>query len=185
MTTRRTSLLVAASLAASGSLAGCAATHGPEEAIASGVYDLTIRSALDDCSPSRLTGSVGEVPVVSQDGLLSVPVPDRDDTPALEVARRVTLLEEEGFHFASVGGMEGCPTATERHAWTVVARSEDTFEVEHCQRFEGLAGCGAMEGAPEADCEAVRDLRFTLRTRCDAPCELTWSPGAGVACTCD
>jgi len=181
----RTTVLAALLLLAPLAAVGCSATHGPEEDIATGVYDLDIRRVSDACSPERLTGALGEVPVVSHDGLLSVPVPERADDPALEVSRRVTLLEDEGFHFESVGGMDGCATATTHHEWTVVERAADSFEVQHVQRFEGLEGCGPMEDAPSTDCESVRELRFSLRARCDAPCELTWSPAAGVACLCE
>lgn len=177
-------ILLPAALLLLGVATGCSATHGPEEDIASGLYDLEIRRVSDGCSPERLTGSLGEVPVVSHDGLLSVPVPERDDEPGFEVSRRVTLLETEGFHFALEGEMAECPGAVTRHEWTVVERSATHFAVEHLQRFEGLSSCGPMDDAPVTDCEAVRELRFELRSRCDAPCELTWSPATGVACTC-
>lgn len=163
----------------------CASTHGPEEPIASGVYSLTVRTDVDHCSPARFSGSAGQVAVVSTDGRVSIPVPQEAGDPSFEVTRRVTLEDETGFHVESVSGMDACPTARAHHTWTLVDRDGGTFEVEHAQRYEGLAGCGPMEDAPEADCETVRDLEFALLERCNAPCELVWSPGSGVACSCE
>lgn len=161
-------------------LAGCSTAHGPAEEISSGAYALTIGSLSDHCSPERISGEIGEAAVVRAGGVLSVVVPG----PAPADVQHLTLLEAEGFHRESVGGMEECSTARTHRRWTVVEQTADSFVLERVERFEGLSTCGPMEDAPEADCEAVSELRFRLLSECAAPCEVTWSPAAGVACAC-
>jgi len=177
--------VLAFTVSAALALSACASSHDPEEPIVSGIYGLNVRSVRDDCSPARALGEMSSsVSVVRLEDFLSIPVPEDLMDPRQDVTRRVSLASAAGFHLEHMRDMEECASAQIFNTWTLMGTERGSFQVEHGQRFEGLALCGPMEGAPTVDCESIRSFDYSLVRACEAPCELIWAPTLGAACAC-
>jgi len=167
-------------------LAGCASAHGSEE-VAAGIYELTIESELDACSPLRPVGAMGPVAVLVDGGAIDAPVPDAE--ALLLASPRVRLAPDGLFHAETNRRVPGCEGAWVHEEWTVVEPSASAFAISHLQRWEGLASCAdpaaLMPGAPGADCSSERRLRYDLAERCAAPCSLRLTSSSTIACACD
>lgn len=167
-----------------GQLAGCAAAHGSDE-VAPGIYELTVESELDACSPVRASGAMGPVAVLVEGGAIDAPVPDVDAAPL--TSPRVRLAPDGLFHAETNRRVPGCEAAWVHEEWTVLEPGAEGFAISHLQRWEGLAGCAdiAMPSAPATDCESERLLRYDLAERCAAPCTLRLTAGSAIECVCD
>src|SRR5687767_12925633 len=88
------------------SLGGCASSH-ETRSVGSGIYELTVHGDGDACSPTRLTGAMGAVGVVSEVDVLNVAVPDG----TAEHLARVSLARADGFSTDVYVDVEGCPGA--------------------------------------------------------------------------
>jgi hypothetical protein len=167
-------------------LAGCASAHGSDE-VEAGIYELTIESELDACSPLRPVGAMGAVAVLVDGGAIDAPVPDAE--ALLLASPRVRLAPDGLFHAETNRRVSGCDGAWVHEEWTVVEPSAEAFAISHLQRWEGLASCAdpsvLMPGAPGADCSSERLLRYSLAERCLAPCSLRLTSTSTVACACD
>ena len=171
-------------LAAGTMMVGCAQAHAPED-VASGIYELTIESATEACSPSRAIGTMGAVAVLAVDGSIDAPVPDIE-APLL-VAPRVRLTPGL-YHSETNRRVSGCEGAWVHEEWTVIDASAEGFDLMHTQEWQGLAGCGdarvATPSTPDGDCMSERILRYGLSTECRAPCTLQLTAAGGVECSC-
>lgn len=176
-------LLVLAATLALPVLVGCSSAH-EARAVSSGIYELTARGDADACSPSRATGAMGLVGIVSTAGVVNVGVPD----VASHTLARVSLAPSRGFHAESVLPLAGCEGGEVRRAWTILDTSSTGFSMQLSEEWTGVAGCAGvralMPAAPEADCRADRVLEYRLMEACEAPCEVRIVEG-GAACFCD
>lgn len=167
-------------------LMGCAQAHGTDD-VAPGIYELTIESGADACSPVRPIGAMGTVAVLVDDGAIDAPVPDADLGPL--ASPRVRLAPDSAFHAETNRRVTGCDGAWVHEEWTVLDSAAEGFAISHLQRWEGLSSCveGAitMPGAPVADCESERQLEYRLAESCAAPCSLRLTSAASVDCVCD
>ena len=170
-------------LVLAGMLFGCSSAHEPR-AVATGIYDLTARGDVDACSPSRETGAMGLVGIVSNAGVVNVGVPDVGS----DALARVSLAATTGFHAESVLAIEGCEGARVRRAWTILDTSAGGFAMQLSEEWTGVAACAAvrdlMPEAPDSDCRADRVLEYRLMETCEAPCQVRVVAG-GAACACD
>ncbi len=166
-------------------LAGCASAHGSDEG-AAGIYELTIESEVDACSPLRPVGAMGAVAVLVEGGAIDAPVPDAE--ALLLASPRVRLGPDGLFHAETNRRIPGCEGAWVHEEWTVVEPSASAFAISHLQRWEGLASCAdpaaLMPGAPAGDCSSERRLRYEIAERCAAPCSLRLTSTSTVACDC-
>ncbi|AKF08012.1 hypothetical protein [Sandaracinus amylolyticus] len=162
---------------------GCSAAHEPRD-VATGIYDLRVRGEVDACSPSRATGEMGLVGIVSGSGVVNVGVPD---VTSLAMSR-VSLAATAGFHSEAITAIEGCDGASVRRAWTLLETTSSGFGLAMTEEWTGLAGCDAardrMPAAPESDCRAERVLDYSLMETCEAPCAVRVSAGV-VGCSCE
>lgn len=162
---------------------GCSAAHEPRE-VGSGIYDLTVRGELDRCSPTRSTGAMGLVGIVSERGLVNVAVPDG----AAGSLARVSLAATDGFHTDAAIELPGCDDASVRRSWTILDTSSEGFQLELTEEWIGLERCDAarelLPAAPLTDCRSARVLDYRLMEPCGAPCEVHLVAG-GAACACD
>lgn len=175
-------VLVAAALAVV--FSSCSAAHR-SNAVAPGIYELTIHGEADACSPARETGSMGDVGVVVASGVLNVSVPDATDADSL----RVSLARADGWHVEATVPLDGCVGASLERTWTVVEERAGAFTLAYREAWRGMDGCGAamrsvMPAAPTGDCAADLVLDYRMREPCAAPCELGVST-LGLACLCD
>lgn len=175
---------IAVMLSVGAMMVGCAQTHSPDD-VASGIYELTIESATEACSPGRAIGTMGEVAVLAEDGAIDAPVPDIE-APLL-VAPRVRLTPGL-YHSETNRRVTGCEGAWVHEEWTVIDASATGFDLMHTQEWQGLAGCAGaravMPSAPDADCMSERILRYGLSTECRAPCSLQLTASGTVECSC-
>ncbi|MDQ3033738.1 MAG: hypothetical protein M3Y87_15075 [Myxococcota bacterium] len=162
---------------------GCSAAHEPR-VVGSGIYDLTVRGDVDRCTPTRTTGALGLVGIVSQGGLVNVAVPDGDEG----ALARVSLSEHDGFHTETAIDIPGCESTSLRRSWTILDTSRDGFQLALTEEWIGIERCAAaseiMPAAPDADCRADRVLEYRLMEPCSAPCEVHVIAGAAT-CACD
>lgn len=165
-------------------LAGCASAH-ESDAVAPGIYELTIERELDACSPMRPAGTMGTVAVLVERGAIDAPVPDAE--PDLLASPRVRLTPEGLYHAETNRRVPGCEGAWVHEEWTVLDPRASSFAIAHLQRWEGLTSCAsaAMPSAPSADCESERILRYDLAERCAAPCSLRLTAASILECACD
>lgn len=164
-------------------LVGCSSAHEARD-VASGVYELTARGDADACSPSRATGGMGLVGIVSTAGVVNVGVPDVQS----HSLARVSLAATAGFHAESVLALEGCERGEVRRAWTILETSSLGFSMQLSEEWTGVAECAGvrelMPAAPESDCRAERVLEYRLMEACEAPCQVRIVE-SGAACVCD
>lgn len=171
-------------LAPMGWVAGCAQTHATEDVVP-GIYELMAEPEVDACSPSRAVGAMGPVAVLVEDGAIDAPVPEMEGP--LLTAPRVVLSPRASFHAETNRRIDGCD-AFVHEEWTVIDADEGAFELLHTQEWVGLESCGdaatIMPGAPEADCDSERVLRYTLDSPCLAPCRLILGDAGSLSCAC-
>lgn len=166
-------------------LFGCSQSH-PNAEIAPGIYDLTVQSETEACSPPRAVGAMGRVAVLVQNGAVDAPVPEGDDS--LLTAPRVVLEPSSSFHTETNRRPSGCDTAFVHEEWTVLASDGATFDLLHTQQWQGIASCAGAEplrNAPSADCMSERRLRYDLAQACVAPCRLVLGESLAVGCSCE
>ena len=166
-------------------LVGCSQSH-PSEEIAPGIYDLTVQSETEACSPPRAVGAMGRVAMLVHDGAIDAPVPEIDDT--VLTAPRVVLAPTASFHSETNRRLSGCGGAWVHEEWTVLESDGTTFDLLHTQQWQDLASCGGAEtvrDAPSADCRSERRLRYDLAEACAAPCRLVLAIGPAIACSCE
>lgn len=156
---------------------GCSAVHTPTE-VGSGIYDLSVSSERDACSPNRATGLMGPVAVVVAEDVVNVGLPD---------GARVSLDTSAGFHSEVATTLASCPAATLRRSWTVVGSGvHGDFDLAYHEEWQGLAGCAASAmpaEAPVADCAADLVFTYSQAQACAAPCELRQT-GSTPICVC-
>jgi len=164
--------------------AGCSSTHETLSAT-TGVYDLTIASESDPCSPMRLTGPVGTAGVTLSGALLTLSAPD----PTTNAPMLVALNSNSGYSQTQTLPLEACTAATLERAYTVVGTNESGFDVAYRESWSGLSTCGAamrsiMPAAPSADCSADLVLHYRLDAACASPCQIRVSADGAAACHC-
>jgi hypothetical protein len=155
---------------------GCSAAHAPTE-VSSGIYELSVTSERDACSPARSTGVMGRVAVVSSDDVLNIGLPD---------GARVSLAQANGFHGVHVVPIASCEGASLRRAWTVVGSRGAGFSLAYTEEWLGMAGCASpsMPEAPDFDCRADLVLDYVRMEACEAPCDLRLA-ATGPTCACE
>lgn len=162
---------------------GCAAAHEAND-VGSGIYELMVRNEGDACAPSRVTGAMGAVGIVSHSDVLDVAVPDG----LADRIGRVSLARSNGFATEVSIAIDGCAGARLARSWSVLDAAEDRFSIAYAEEWSGITGCegarAAMPAAPRADCRAERTLEYTLTSRCAAPCSVRLS-STGPSCSCD
>jgi hypothetical protein len=163
---------------------GCSSSHETLDAT-NGVYDLTVASEVDACSPLRTTGPMGTSAVVAQGPLLTLSVPDLTSSAPMLVA----LNENAGYTSTQSEMLAPCTGATLERAYTIVGQSASGFDVAYRETWTGMSTCGAamravMPAAPSADCRADLVLHFQLHAACESPCELRVSAAGDAACHC-
>jgi len=156
-------------------LGGCSAVHAPTE-VASGIYELSVSTERDACSPARVTGSMGRVAVVSSDDVLNIGLGD---------GARVSLSQATGFHDEHEVAIATCPGASLRREWTVLDSTHGGFSLQYSEEWLGIGGCTAlaMPEAPDVDCRAELVLDYARMEACEAPCELRLA-ATGPVCAC-
>ena len=156
-------------------LGGCSAVHEPTE-VASGIYELSVSTERDACTPARETGLMGRVAVVSSDDVLNIGLPD---------GARVSLSQATGFHGTHEVPIATCPGASLRREWTVLDSTHGGFALEYSEEWLGIGGCAtvAMPEAPDHDCRADLVLDYAVAESCEAPCELRLA-ATGPVCAC-
>lgn len=174
----RTSIFVSVSVALvsalTGSALGCTSAHATTD-VASGIYELTVTSERDACTPSRETGSMGRVAVVSAVDVLNL---------GLQDGARVSLNQSNGFHAVHEVPLASCAGAALRREWAVIASDlSGGFTVAYNEEWTGLSHC-AMPEAPRTDCRADLVLSYRNMEACAAPCTLSMS-AAGPSCLCN
>ncbi len=161
---------------------GCSAAHEARE-VGSGIYDLTARGDADRCTPTRTTGAMGLVGVVSERGLVNLAVPDG----AEGTLARVSLAASESFHTEITSELPGCEGTSLRRSWTILDTTSTGFQLQLTEEWIGIDACDAarelMPAAPEHDCRADRVLEYRLMETCAAPCEVHVIAGA-PSCSC-
>lgn len=174
-------LLIALALMA---LAGCSSTHETIDAT-TGVYDLSIASEADPCSPMRATGPMGAMGVIQQGAVLTVTAPDLTSTAPL----LLSLTGETGFAEDRTEALAPCTNATLDRSYTVVGANASGFDVAYHESWTGLSTCGAamryvMPAAPTSDCSADLVLHYRLASPCASPCRLQLGLDGSAACHC-
>ena len=166
---------IALGLVSSSVLSACSSVHAPTE-VASGIYELTVSTERDACSPARSTGTMGEVAVVSSDDVLNIGLAD---------GARVSLGQSSGFHGAVDIPISTCAGASLHREWTIVGSTPGGFSLAYAEEWVGIAGCPtvAMPEAPDHDCRADLVLDYARTEACDAPCELRLA-ATGPTCVC-
>lgn len=156
-------------------LSACSSTHAPTE-VSSGIYELTVTTERDACSPARSTGMMGSVAVVSSDDVLNIGLAD---------GARVSLDQASGFHGAYDVAIASCTGASLHREWTVVGSTPGGFSLAYQEEWIGIAGCPGvvMPEAPNQDCRADLVLDYARMEACDAPCELRLA-ASGPTCSC-
>ena len=156
-------------------LCGCSATHAATE-VSSGIYELTVSTERDACSPARSTGAMGQVAVVSSDDVLNIGLAD---------GARVSLDQASGFHGAYDVSIATCADASLHREWTVLDASSGGFSIAYREEWIGIGGCAglAMPEAPDRDCRADLVLDYARMEACEAPCELRLA-ATGPTCSC-
>ncbi|MGE0791891.1 MAG: hypothetical protein AB7S26_39825 [Sandaracinaceae bacterium] len=162
---------------------GCAVAH-PSDEVRTGIYELTVETMTDDCSPQRAAGDLGMVAVLVRDGAIDAPVPETD--LSLFTAPRVELTPGRSYHFETNRRLTGCDGAWVHEEWTMMDSDGTVFEVDHSQDWEGVSSCVPAEGSsvPSVDCAVDRHLRYALDTACDAPCSLSIDASGALICGC-
>ncbi len=165
---------------------GCTHAHVAEE-LGSGLYELSIKTDEDGCSPIRPTGTMGDVGVLVEEGAIDAPVPDSDRTAL--VSPRVRLTPERAFHAETNRPVPNCEGAYVYDQWTMLGNSPRALSILHVQEWQGLSGCAdtidSMPAAPAADCRSERALTYTLSESCLAPCSLRILTLDTIACVCE
>ena len=163
---------------------GCADAHEPE-GVAPGLYELTVQTDLDACTPMRPTGSMGPVAVLVEGTTLDVPVPDAEAT--VLTAQRVRLSPDSSFHAETNRHITGCDGAWVHEEWTVMDTHDEGFDLLVHQDWQGLESCtsAVREPVPAADCSSERTMGYRLRAACYEPCSLQLTGAGEIACSCD
>ena len=155
-------------------LSGCTSSHASTD-VASGIYELTVTTERDACTPSRETGAMGRVAVVSAIDVLNL---------GLQDGARVSLNQSNGFHAVHEVPLLSCAGAVLRREWSVVAADlAGGFTVAYNEEWSGVQDC-AMPEAPRTDCRADLVLSYRNMEACEAPCTLSMS-ASGPSCLCD
>ncbi len=156
-------------------LSACSSSHGATD-VGSGIYELTVTTERDACSPARNTGAMGQVAVVSSDDVLNIGLAD---------GARVSLAQASGFHGAYDVPIATCEGASLHREWTVVGSTPGGFSLAYQEEWIGIAGCPgiAMPEAPDHDCRADLALDYAVMETCEAPCELRLA-ASGPTCSC-
>lgn len=175
---------VLAALVLSIAVTGCSSAHETISA-ASGVYDLSIVTEQDACSPTRMTGPMGTAGVVTHGTDLTIAVPDLTSSAPLVVA----LNSGSGYSDARTEMLAPCTAATLARRYTVVSTSPTDVDVAYHEAWTGMTTCGAamrsiMPAAPASDCNADLVLHYRLDTACEAPCQIRVSADGATACHC-
>jgi len=173
-----------AALALSLVATGCSSTHETLSA-ATGVYDLTVASESDPCSPTRATGPMGTAGVILSGALLTVSAPDLASNAPLLVALNSTT----GYSQTQTMPLGACTAATLERTYTVVGSNATGFDVAYRESWNGLATCGAamraiMPSAPRADCSADLVLHYRIESECASPCQIHVAADGAAACHC-
>jgi hypothetical protein len=165
----------------------CSTTHTTDD-VGTGIYDLTIDAEVDQCSPTRISGAMGAVAVITNGRVIDAPVPEITAAPL--TAPRVRLVPDNDFHAETNVRVPGCGNAWVHEEWTLMEGHSASFELLHMQRWNGMADCPnaqeIMPAAPSGDCMAERHLRYRLQESCASPCSLGLAIDApsGAACVC-
>ena len=165
-------------------LTACGSSHETITAT-SGVYDLTIASEHDACSPTRTTGAIGTAGVFATTNDLVIAVPDASaSTPML-----VSLESVASYSADRSAPLAACPTATLARSYSITAASASGLDIAYTETWNGLATCTSamralMPAAPSVDCRADLLLRYRLATPCAAPCQLRVSTDGSTSCSC-
>ncbi|MCB9594438.1 MAG: hypothetical protein H6719_17025 [Sandaracinaceae bacterium] len=166
-------------------MSGCSQNH-PTDDVSAGIYELTVAADADACSPTRAVGSMGPVGVVVRGTAIDAPVPDVA-SPTLLTAPRV-ILNADSFHAETNRRIPGCADAFVHEEWTLLESTGAGFELLHTQLWTGMSGCDVaadvMPGAPAADCQSERRLRYDLMEVCAEPCRLFLDASGSVSCSC-
>lgn len=165
-------------------MVGCSQSH-PSDAVAPGIYELTVVADADACSPSRLVGAMGPVAVLVRGTALDAPVPDLR-APAALTAPRV-VLDADAFHAETNRRIPDCAGAFVHEEWTLLEARGTGFEILHREEWRGLEGCGALAAMPEApaaDCTSDRRLRYELAQACPSSCRMILAAGEVLTCSC-
>lgn len=155
-------------------LTGCTSSHGATD-VASGIYELTVTTERDACTPSRDTGAMGRVAVVSAVDVLNL---------GLQDGARVSLDQSNGFHAVHEVPFASCEGAALRREWSVIASDAlGNFTVAYNEEWSGVARC-TMPEAPRSDCRADLVLSYRNMEACASPCTLTMG-SSGPSCACE
>lgn len=165
---------VSVSVALSLALTGCTSSHRATD-VASGIYELTVTTERDACTPSRDTGAMGRVAVVSAVDLLNL---------GLQDGARVSLDQSNGFHAVHQVPFASCEGAALRREWSVInSDTSGNFTVAYNEEWSGVARC-TMPEAPRSDCRADLVLSYRNMEACASPCTLTMG-ASGPSCSCE
>ena len=166
-------------------LLGCSSTHEPITAT-SGVYDLTIASEHDACSPTRPTGALGTAGiVVSGAGTLTVSAPDLTSN-----APMLVLLSGEAAYAQERTDMHAsCTQASLVRGYSIVSARADGIDIAYAETWRGLSTCSPemhanMPAAPSADCTAHLVMHYRLATPCASSCQILLGAGGAATCRC-
>jgi hypothetical protein len=164
--------------------AGCSSTHETLSAT-TGVYDLSIASESDPCTPLRTTGPIGTAGVVSQGALLTLTAPD----PTSIAPMLVSLNSAAGYAEERSDMLAPCTNATLARSYTIVSSNASGFDVAYRESWSGMSTCGAamrsiMPAAPSADCSAELVMHYRLESACAAPCQVEVAIDGRAGCHC-
>jgi hypothetical protein len=165
-------------------LAACGSSHETITAT-SGVYELSIASEHDACSPTRATGPMGTAGVVATTNELTITAPDLSaSTPML-----VGLDSASSYAEQRTETLGACPSATLVRTYSVVTSNPSGLDVAYTETWQGLASCtpamrAMMPAAPAIDCHASLLMHYRLNTPCAAPCQLWVNADASTSCSC-
>ena len=128
-----------------------------------GVYDLTITTIDDTCSPNRFSGGL-EALVLRGPDVIAVPLYDTATSPAHQD------LMGPSYEHDFIVDDPGCPGTSVRIELIGTEVEEDAFTIRYIQQWQRGGECmelGLFGEPPAAECTSERELRFVLIEECE------------------
>jgi hypothetical protein len=152
--------------------------------VTTGIYQVSISTDADTCSPARFTGS-GSVPVeqAGSDQLVLVAyTPANSNTFTLAAAQEYA---DEISNIDPCPGQAGDSVAIEL---SLISATATRVEVAENQTWELASTCdGAVFAAtvPSTSCGAAQTLTYDLVQACASPCTAQTDGSGALSCVCD
>ncbi len=144
----------------------------------SGLYQVTVETNADDCTPPAVAGDAGTTLLSRAASGIEVGIPEGPGFARYDLAAR------SNFAFDGSRPLQGCPANAVREALQLLSDQNDTLQVSAIEDWTVNAPCApdALETAPAQTCHADRTITYRFLTACTNPVRVNVDFSGHVTC---